>query len=148
MKHSTDDVNWRNTNLNESIWTWQLQSTNWHRVQSLNLKSFKGSTGLSNTPHHQDYRKDMVWGQFNRTFTSEAVFLDSASNSFTSKLPLVVMSFLRSGALVSGEDKGFDWAERPTFVFTVMYTPCLRSKYLFLILTRFWFFMIWRTIRL
>ena len=34
---------------------------------------------------------------------------------------MVVISFLRSGALVSGEDKGFDWAERPTFVFTGMY---------------------------
>ena len=40
-----------------------------------NLKSFKGSTGLSNTPHHQDYRKDMVWGQFNRTFTSVGIAL-------------------------------------------------------------------------
>ena len=46
--------------------------------------------------------KRACWGQFNRTFTTVAVFLDSASDSFTCKLPLVVRSFLRSGALVSG----------------------------------------------
>ena len=46
--------------------------------------------------------KRACWGQFNRTFTRVVVFLDSASNSFTCKLPLVVISFLRSGALVSG----------------------------------------------
>lgn len=33
------------------------------------------STGLSNSPHHPDYQKDMSWVQFNKTFTSVAFVL-------------------------------------------------------------------------